>query len=441
MNEPENRPRAFALMPFIVFAAFYTGLSLKAGDFYRVSMPAAFAVASASAFLLDRRRTLSEKVEGYARGMGHSDIMTMGLIFILAGAFTGVARASGAVDAAVAIAQALIPSRLMLSGTFLVSCLISLAVGTSCGTIAAVTPIALGFASAMGTDPAMLLGAVVGGAMFGDNLSLISDTTVAATRTQGVPMREKFLSNIFIAAPAALVALVVYGLIGSGAETTASVAVTGRHLLLVTPYIFILILALFGVNVMALLFAGTVISAALGFSLGCFGALESVDIAGKGMLGMSETLIVAMLAGGLFAIVRDAGGIAWLVQAAGRIMRGPRSCEAGIALLTAAVNAFTANNTVAIVIAGPVARECAQSRGMDPVRTASILDTASCIVQGVIPYGAQILIALGVARAANMPLDGLSVVTRMYYPMLLAIAVAASIALRLPRSGQRYTAA
>ena len=277
--------------------------------------------------------------------------------------------------------------------------------------------------------------------MFGDNLSLISDTTVAATRTQGVPMREKFLSNIFIAAPAALVALVVYGLIGSGAATTASVAVTGRHLLLVTPYIFILILALFGVNVMALLFAGTVISAALGFSLGCFGALESVDIAGKGMLGMSETLIVAMLAGGLFAIVRDAGGIAWLVQAAGRIMRGPRSCEAGIALLTAAVNAFTANNTVAIVIAGPVARECAQSRGMDPVRTASILDTASCIVQGVIPYGAQILIALGVARAANMPLDGLSVVTSMYYPMLLAIAVAASIALRLPRSGQRYTAA
>ncbi len=430
MDNSSPKPCARALIPFLVFALFYTGLSLMAGDFYRVPMPAAFAVASAAAFLLDWRRPLAPRIETYARGMGHSDIMTMALIFILAGSFTAVARASGAVDAAVAVARSLIPARLMLAGVFIVSCLISLAVGTSCGTIAAVTPIALGFAPSSGASPALLAGAVVGGAMFGDNLSLISDTTVAATRTQGVPMRSKFLANVKIAAPAAVAAVAIYAFLGSStAAEAAAVEVGWREILLVSPYVLILALALAGANVMALLFAGSALSAALGVALGKFGALEAVDCAGKGMLGMSETLIVALLAGGLFAVIREAGGIASLVRAAGKAMRGKRTCEAGVAFLVAAVNAFTANNTVAIVIAGPVAKECAAKYRVDPVRTASILDTVSCVVQGVIPYGAQILIALGVAKAANVPIESFSLAGKMVYPALLAVAVAAAIAL------------
>ncbi|MCR5414706.1 MAG: Na+/H+ antiporter NhaC family protein [Kiritimatiellae bacterium] len=419
-----------ALLPFLVFAVFYVGLSAAAGGFYSVPMPAAFAVASASAFLIVRKGGFSGKVETFARGMGHPDIMTMALIFILAGAFTSVAKATGGVGAAVTIAQSLMPAKLMLAGLFLVSCIVSLALGTSCGTIAALTPIALGFVPATGVDAVVPVGAVVGGAMFGDNLSLISDTTVAATRTQGIAMRGKFLANIKIAAPAAAATLLLYAFLGRSApDAPAAVAAGWREAVLFTPYVLILALALAGVNVMVLLFAGTVLSAALGVAFGEFTCIEAVGCAGRGMLGMSETLIVAMLAGGLFAVIREAGGIAALVNAAGRVMRGPRSCQAGISFLTAAVNAFTANNTVAIVIAGPVAKECAVKRGVSPARTAALLDTVSCIVQGVIPYGAQMLLALGAAHTAGTPVGGLSLIGRMYYPAILSVAVAVAIAL------------
>lgn len=424
MDRVSPKPRAIALLPFPVFVVFYTGLSLLAGDFYKVPMPAAFAVASAVAFFLNYKKSLAPRIETYTRGMGHSDIMTMALIFILAGSFTAVARASGAVDAAVSIAQLVIPAHLMLAGVFVVSCLISLAVGTSCGTIAAVTPIALGFVSSSGMNPAILVGAVVGGAMFGDNLSLISDTTVAATRTQGVPMKAKFEANIKIVAPVAIAAVIIYSFLGSsGVDTPLLIPVGWQEIILVLPYIFILALALVGANVMVLLFSGTLISAIIGVGLGKFDFLQAVDCAGKGIIGMSETLIVALLAGGLFAIIREDGGIASLVNFAGKIMKGKRTCEAGIAMLVATVNAFTANNTVAIVITGPVAKECAAKYNVNPVRTASILDTVSCVVQGMIPYGAQILIALGVAKTAKIPLDSFSLIGSMIYPPLLAFAV------------------
>ncbi len=424
-----SRPRAGALVPFGVFAIFYVGLSVWANDFYRVPMIIAFLVASAVALCLNVRKPLEEKVETYARGMGEPNIMIMCLIFILAGAFATIAKGSGAVDAAVALALPIVPPRLMVAGVFLISCLISLAIGTSCGTIAAVTPIALGFAGPLNLSPALLMGSVIGGSMFGDNLSMISDTTIAATRTQGVRMRDKFVANSTIAAPAALVALFLYAMSGSAAGSVEVPLITWQHLLLVSPYLFILALALAGLNVMLLLFSGTLLSALIGVCLGKFDFFGALDLLGKGTLGMSETLIVALLAGGLFRTVYANGGIHWLTEKVSMLVRGPRTCELGVFLLVAAVNCFTANNTVAIVIAGPIAKECADRFHADPVRIASVLDTASCIVQGLIPYGAQILIAIGVAKGLDLSVDSFGLLKCLYYQPLLALAVFGSMLL------------
>ena len=436
MADKDNsvRPSGLALIPFAVFAAFYVGLSLFAGHlgfempWYKVSMPVAFVVASAVSLIIGRR-TLEEKVEIYARGMGEPNIMIMCLIFILAGAFATIAKGAGAVDAAVTIAQSFVPAKLMVAGVFLVSCLISLAIGTSCGTIAAVTPIALGFAGPLQLSSALLMGAVVGGAMFGDNLSMISDTTIAATRTQSVRMKDKFLANGLVASPAALVALFLYAMSGSAAGAVEAPAVTWQHVVLILPYVFVLALALAGFNVMALLFSGTLISAVIGCAFGKFAFFDAMDLLGKGTLGMGETLIVALLAGGLFRSVQANGGVQWLTDRIAKVIRGPRTCELGVFFLVAAVNCFTANNTVAIVIAGPIARECADRFKAEPVRIASVLDTASCVVQGLIPYGAQILIAMGVAKGLDMTVDSLALIKSLYYQPLLALAVFASILL------------
>ena len=440
-KEEPVKPSGFALVPFAVFAVFYVGLSLYAGHlgfempWYKVSMPVAFLVASAVSLMIGLR-PFDEKIETYARGMGEPNIMIMCLIFILAGAFATIAKGSGAVDAAVVIAQSLVPAKLMVAGVFLVSCLISLAIGTSCGTIAAVTPIALGFAGPLQLSPALLMGAVIGGSMFGDNMSMISDTTIAATRTQGVRMKDKFLANGLIAAPAALVALFLYAVSGSSAGMVETPAVTWQHFVLILPYAFVLILALVGFNVMALLFSGTVLSAAIGGLLGRFAFFDALDYLGKGTLGMGETLIVALLAGGLFRSVQANGGVKWLTDRIAKVIKGPRTCELGVFLLVSAVNCFTANNTVAIVIAGPIAKECADKFGAQPVRVASVLDTASCVIQGLIPYGAQILIAMGVAKGLDMQIDSFSLLKCLYYQPILALSVFVAMFLsnRLRRS-------
>ncbi|MCQ2388235.1 MAG: Na+/H+ antiporter NhaC family protein [Kiritimatiellae bacterium] len=432
MNNKHAPSSGWALAPFLVFAAFYVGLSLWAGHlgfempWYKVSMPVAFLVASAASFFFGEAK-LDAKVETYARGMGETNIMIMCLIFVLAGAFATIAKGSGAVDAAVTIAQTLVPAKLMVAGVFLISCLISLSIGTSCGTIAAVTPIALGFAGPLKLEPALLMGAVIGGAMFGDNLSMISDTTIAATRTQGVMMKDKFFANSFIAAPAALAALALYAISGSGAGVVETPPVSWQHCVLVLPYVLVLALALAGFNVMMLLFSGTLLSAVIGGALGKFAFFDALDLMGKGTLGMGETLIVALLAGGLFRTVQANGGIRWITEKISKIVKGPRTCELGVALLTGAVNCFTANNTVAIVIAGPIAKECSDKFKADPVRVASVLDTASCVVQGLIPYGAQILIALGVAKGLNITVDSFALLKCLYYQPLLALGVVASL--------------
>lgn len=422
---PPSRPTAngWALVPFLVFAVFYVGLSIQANDFYKVPMPIAFLVASAAALFLGRKRKLADKIDIYASSMGNQNIMIMCLIFILSGAFATVAKGMGAVDAAVAIAQKLIPGQLMLAGMFLVSSLISLSIGTSCGTIAAIIPIAAGLVGPMKIDPAVMIGAVVSGAMFGDNLSMISDTTIAATRTQNIPMREKFLTNIRIVFPVAILSLLLYALLGHGNVDLPPVTVGWNEIILVLPYVLILVLALLGWNVMLLLFSGTLLACAIGIMLHCFDFWKSLELIGKGTLGMSETLIVAILAGGLLGLIRHNGGITWLMDKIGKMVHGPRGCEFGVLLLVSAVNLFTANNTVAIIIAGPVARSLSERFGCKPERIASILDTGSCVIQGVIPYGAQLLMAVSLAKASGVAVPPFSLILHLYYQEMLVIAV------------------
>lgn len=418
-----------SLLPFLVFIVFYLSLSIWANDFYAVPMPIAFAIASMFAFCMNRTKKLDEKMEIFAKGMGETNIMIMCIIFILAGAFASVAKGMGAVDSAVVLARHLIPQQLMLMGIFVVSCFISLAIGTSCGTIAALTPIAIGLIGSLEINPALMIGAVIGGAMFGDNMSMISDTTIAATRTQGVQMKDKFLTNLKMIIPAAVIALIIYLCLGKGIETTNIPAWTGKDLLKIVPYFMILILALFGVNVLALLFFGNVLAVVIGILLKSFNFFSALKLCADGISGMSETIAVAILAGGLLNIIRHNGGIGYVLNIIEKHVKSTKGCEFGIFLLVALVNCFTANNTVAIVIAGPIAKELSLKYGCSPKRIASILDTASCTIQGLIPYGAQILIAIGIAKTAGLNVSALQLIVFLFYPILIGCALLVSILL------------
>ena len=427
-------PRLRALIPFGVFLVFYMGLSIVSGDFYRVPMTVAFLVASASALVLNHKASLKSKIDLFAHGMGDINIMTMCLIFVLAGAFAETARRMGAVDSTIQIALSFIPPHLMLCGLFMVACFISLAIGTSVGTIVALTPIALGVTQTLGISGGLCLGAVVGGAMFGDNLSMISDTTIAATRTQGIEMREKFTANLHVAAPAAIVTVILYIILSHTGEPMAGRHLTLKMFLDVIPYLCILVLALTGLNVMALLMLGTLLAGVIGIINGSFSFWEFLAAAGVGARSMADTLIVAILAGGLLKVIRYNGGIEYLMKKIERLIRGRRSCEFGIALLVGVVNVFTANNTVAIVIAGPIAKDLAKRYEVSPARSASILDTTSCIVQGMIPYGAQILSAVGLAGAAAVSAS--EVMKFLCYPYVLPLFQTGSILL----AGRRKSA-
>lgn len=443
MGNKQKNYGLVALLPFVVFLVFYLGLSIYKNDFYSVPMPIAFIVASATAFLINIKEKLNDKVEVFAKGMGDNNIMIMCLVFILAGAFASVAKEMGAVDAAVRIAQYLIPANMMLCGVFLVSCFISLSIGTSCGTIGVITPIAVALALKMGIQVELMLGAVVGGSMFGDNMSMISDTTIAATRTQSVAMRDKFITNLRIAVPAAIVAILLYISLGSSANATVVDSVTKltlEDIFLVIPYVFVLIFALVGVNVMSVLFLGMVMTTIIGLCYKKFEFFAALKSMGAGSLGMSETLIVALLAGGLLGLIRYYGGISYLLAAVNRFIKGTRGCELGVSIVVSAVNLITANNTVAIVIAGPVARELSEKYHCNPKRIAAILDVASCIIQGLIPYGAQILIAVGVAtnpETFGLEISALALIKTMYYQMLMLIALIVFI---LISSKQRQSA-
>lgn len=414
-----------ALSPLIVFLVLYLVTSIIAQDFYKVPIAVAFLV-SATYALLTVRGTMNERIKIFAKGAGNSTMVLMLAIFVLAGAFAASAKTMGAVDATVNLALKYLPEQAILPGIFLASCFISLSIGTSCGTIAALTPLAVGIAQQSGISTPMMIGLVVGGTYFGDNLSFISDTTIVATQTQGCSMKDKFRVNICIVAPVALAMLIVYFFLGESVSTPAEVG--EANFWLVLPYLAVVILAICGVNVLLSLGIGIFLTGIIGMVMGTYDVFGWFAAMNEGMMGMSELIIVTILAGGMLEIIRHNGGIELIIKALTRNIQSKRAGEMSIAALTCLVNVCTANNTVAIITTGPISKDIAQRFRIDPRKSASILDTASCFTQGLLPYGAQVLIAAGLSEV-----NPIAIIPHLYYPMLIGVALLLAILFRYPR--------
>lgn len=411
-----------ALSPLFVFLILYLATSLIAQDFYAVPIAVAFLISSIYA-LLTLKGTMNERIKVFAKGAGNPTMVLMLAIFILAGAFAASAKTMGAVDATVSLALKYLPEQAILPGIFLASCFISLSIGTSCGTIAALTPLAVGIAQQSGISTPLMVGLVVGGTYFGDNLSFISDTTIVATQTQGCSMKDKFRTNIRIVAPVALLMLIVYFFLGQQASTPAHIGEVNFWLVL--PYLSVVILAICGMNVLLTLSIGTLLTGIIGIAFNSYNIFGWLAAMNEGMMGMSELIIVTILAGGMLEIIRYNGGINLIINALTHRVKEQRGGELCIAALTCLVNVCTANNTVAIITTGPIAKDIAKRFHIDPRRSASILDTASCFTQGLLPYGAQVLIAAGLSGV-----NPIAIIPHLYYPMLIGAALLLTIFFR-----------
>lgn len=416
-----------ALSPLLVFMAVYVAGSVLAGDFYKVPVAAAFIIATAYAMLITRgvQRT-DEKIAIFSSGAGNRNVLLMIWIFVLAGAFASTAKDIGAIDATVNATLSILPGNLLYAGLFLAACFVSMAVGTSVGTIVALVPIASGIAAGTGSSVPLITGIIVGGAFFGDNLSFISDTTVAATKTQGCSMQDKFKVNLWIAAPAAIIVAALYVVLGHG--ITATPEVLGSNWYLMLPYLLVIVLAIMGINVVTVLTIGIGVNGIIGWITGAYNFVGWLTAIGSGIGGMGELIIVSLLAGGLLEIIRYNGGLEFIIGRLTRRIRGPRGASASIAALVSLVNICTANNTIAIITVGPLAKDISSRFGLDTRKTASILDTFSCLVQGILPYGAQMLMASGLAGVS-----ALSIIGNLYYPFALGIMACLSILFRFPR--------
>lgn len=417
-----------ALSPIIVLLTIYLAGSIVAGDFYRIPIAVAFMVASVYAITITRGDTLNSRIDSFSKGAANPRIMYMIWIFVLAGAFAALAKAMGAVDATVGITLNIIPSNYLPAGIFIAACFVSMSIGTSVGTIVALTPVVTELASQMNCSIAWLVAIVVGGAFFGDNLSFISDTTIAATQTQGCSMRSKFRTNFLLVMPAAITTLLIYAFSGNSIEEIATTAISPTDIIKCIPYIIVIITALIGVNVLMVLIIGIATAAAIGLATESIGSISIFTEMGNGIMGMCELIIVTMLAGGLLEIVRLNGGIDFLIRIVTLRVRTRRAAEAAIATLTALANLCTANNTIAILTVGNISRDIAKKSGISPRRSASIMDTTSCFVQGTIPYGAQLLMASGLAKVSP-----LAIIPNLYYPMLIGVTILLSIAMQRPR--------
>ena len=415
-----------ALSPLVVFIVLYLVTSIIARDFYKVPITVAFMTASIYAIIVFNGRPLRERIDVFSRGAGTSQMMLMLWIFVLAGAFANSAKTMGSIDATVNLALTLLPTQMLLAGLFLAACFISLSIGTSVGTIVALTPIAAGIAQQTGTSIPMMTAVVVGGSFFGDNLSFISDTTIMATSTQGCKLSDKFHVNSFIVIPAALFILVVYVIMGADIASPGQVGEVS--FVKVIPYLIVLVTAIFGMNVMAVLTLGIMLTGLIGISNGAFDVFGWMKAMGDGILGMSELIIITMMAGGLLEIVKQQGGIDFIIKRLTRHVNTKRGAELSIAALVSLVNLCTANNTVAILTVGGISKHIGDRYGVDNRKAASILDTFSCMTQGLIPYGAQILMAAGLAQ-----LNPISIVPYLYYPLAIGIAALLAILLRYPK--------
>ncbi len=420
------RAGILALSPVAVFMLLYLGVSLAVGDFYKFPISVAMLLASMWGIVIFRGRSLTERIEVFSRSAGAPNIMYMLWVFVLAGAFSSLARGIGAVDATVNLTLRFLPPSMVIPGLFVAACFISLSIGTSVGTVVALAPLATRLAAESGGDTAFFIAVVLGGAFFGDNLSFISDTTIAATRTQGCDMRDKFRANLWIALPAALVTLCFYFVAGHTVEVSAVGDV--RPVWLVVPYLVIIVSAIAGVNVTIVLSLGIVSAIVIAVAVCHLPLFDLVGYMGGGIDDMGGLIIITLLATGMLGLIKAMGGIDWLLRVLTARVSGKRGAQLCIALLVGLVNLCTANNTVAIITVGSLAKDISSRFGIDPRKSASLLDTCSCITQSLIPYGAQTLLATSLASISPVaPLQYL------YYPFALTVMVGLSILFLFPR--------
>ena len=418
-----------ALSPIVVLLVVYLAMSLASGDFYRISISVAFVAAAvyAVAMLRNISHSLQERVAIFSEGASDKNIMYMIWIFVLAGIFAATAKAMGAVDATVHFTMQLVPTEFLPAGIFVAACFVSLSIGTSVGTIVALTPVVTGLAAQMGVDTAQMVAIVVGGAFFGDNLSFISDTTIAATMTQGCKMKDKFRTNLLIVLPAAMLSLGLYlflGLSGESGIEAASAAEWYKTL----PYLLVLVSAIAGVNVLVVLVLGILATAIIGLACGSLSGVSFCEAADDGVISMCELIVITLLAGGLMNVVKQSGGFDFITRAITNRVSGKRGAEGAIAGLTLLTDICTANNTIAIITVGPIARDLCERYGISPRKSASLMDTASCFAQGILPYGAQLLMASGLAGISPF-----EIIPHLYYPMAIGVMVILSILFQFPR--------
>lgn len=412
----QTQPRLSGLLPVAILLALFLGVGIPFHE--QVTLPAIvpFLAALGVAFLQCRRHAFPERLNVVARAMGQTDVMVMCLVFLLAGAFAGAAEAAGCVTSTVNFGLSVLPAWATVAGLFVIASFASTAMGTSVGTITAIAPIAVGIAEATGMGAPLCLGAVVCGAMFGDNLSIISDTTIAATRTQGCDMRTKFRENLRLVLPAAVITVVLFIAVAPGGGVPAGDHPFSVPLLL--PYLAVLVTALCGMNVVLVLALGTLLSLGVGIGMGELPAAEAFRAVGDGVAKMYDITAISLVVAGVLGLVRENGGIDWLLQHVLRRVRGRRGAQAGIAALVSAVDVATANNTVAIVMAGPVVRDVAQRHGVSPARAASLIDIYASVWQGLLPYGAQLL-----AAAAAASVTPAALLPWLFYPILMGVTV------------------
>ncbi|HBN47367.1 MAG TPA: sodium:proton antiporter [Prevotella sp.] len=415
-----------ALSPLFLFIVLYLALSIIAGDFYKVPMTVVFLIASVYAIAISGGFPLKKRIDIFSRGASSSSLLLMLWIYVLAGAFAASAKAMGAIDSTVNLALSALPASMLLPGLFVASCFISISIGTSVGTVVALVPIAAGIATGTGQSVPLMTAVIVGGAYFGDNLSFISDTTVVATQTQGCKMSDKFRVNSLIVVPAAVLILVVYAFMGSDMHAPSQLPSTDY--VKVLPYLAVLIAAICGMNVMAVLVLGIILCGIIGMAKGSYGFFDWLTAMGQGITSMGELIIIAMMAGGMLEIIRENGGIDFIINALTKHVRGKRGAELAIGALVSMVNMCTANNTVAILTVGSIAKRIGDRYGVDNRKCASILDTFSCMVQGLIPYGVQMLLAAGLAH-----LNPVQILPYLYYPMAIGVAALAAILFRYPK--------
>ena len=431
-----NKKGLLALSPLFLLIVLIVAFTVYSVDSSHqdtsLSLTVAFMISSIYAVAISGGMPVKKRVDTYSKGAGANNLMLMLWIYVLAGSFAASAKAMGAVDATVNLALSILPASMILPGLFLAACFISVSIGTSVGTVVALVPIAAGLAHSMNANVGMMTAIIVGGAYFGDNLSFISDTTVVATQTQNCKMSDKFKVNSMIVVPAAVLVLIAYSVMGIGLQ--APTHINEVEYMKVLPYLIVLITAIAGMNVMAVLTLGTLLCGAIGIGSHLLGASGSYDLfgwfsaMGNGIIGMGELIIIAMMAGGMLEIIRENGGIDFIINKITAHVNSKRGAELSIAALVSMVNICTANNTVAILTVGNISKKIGDRFGVDNRKAASILDTFSCMVQGLIPYGVQMLLAAGLANLS--PMD---ILPYLYYPLAIGVAALLAILLRYPK--------